>query len=204
MVTGGKQMDGFIDLFSEIIKEEGMPAQCLHAKKTTLPDYFRPEKDWDFLVVAGGQLIATVEFKSQVGPSFGNNFNNRVEEALGNATDLNTAFREGAFRTSSRPWVGYLMLLEDHEKSLSLVRSKEPHFEVFPEFSDTSYADRYNIFCTRLVRERLYDASCLLLTPQENTKGVYSEPNPELSFFNFVTSLQGRIRTAVKRLQKPQ
>jgi hypothetical protein len=204
MVTGGKQMDGFVGLFTQIIEEEGMHRACLHATKTTLPGYFRPGKDWDFLVVADGQLIATVEFKSHVGPSFGNNFNNRVEEALGNATDLNTAFREGAFRTSSRPWVGYLMLLEDHDKSRAPVRSKEPHFEVFPEFSTTSYADRYDIFCTRLVRERLYDASCLLLTPQENTKGVYSEPNPELSFFNFITSLQGRIRTAVRRLQQAE
>ena len=96
-------MDGFIDLFTEISGEEGMSRACVHATKTTLPGYFRPEKDWDFLVVADGQLIATVEFKSHVGPSFGNNFNNRVEEALGNATDLDTAFREDAFRTSSRP-----------------------------------------------------------------------------------------------------
>jgi hypothetical protein len=34
-----------------------------------------------------GSLVATVEVKSQVG-SFGNNFNNRVEEAIGSATDF--------------------------------------------------------------------------------------------------------------------
>jgi hypothetical protein len=137
-VTGGKQLDGFVNLLADLIEDEGMPRQCLHASKTTLPGYFRPEKDWDFLVVAGGQLIATVEFKSQVGPSFGNNFNNRVEEAVGNATDLNTAFREGAFRTSARPWIGYLMLRESTERSLSAVRTKESHFPV----SMTSVARR--------------------------------------------------------------
>ena len=60
-----------------------------------------------------GQLGAAIEFKSQVGPSFGNNFNNRSEEAIGSATDVWAAYREGAFRPSPRPFLGYLMLLED-------------------------------------------------------------------------------------------
>ena len=81
-------------------------------KKTELPGWFRAEKNWDLLVVADGKLVAIVEFKSQVG-SFGNNFNNRTEEALGNATDLWAAYEEGAFSPSERPWLGYLMILED-------------------------------------------------------------------------------------------
>lgn len=132
MVTGGKQLDGFIELFKKIIEREGLNRQYLHIKKTTLPGYYRPAKDWDFVVVVENELVATIEFKSHVGPSFGNNFNNRVEEALGNATDLNTAFREGAFKTSNKPWVGYLMLLEEHPKSMSPVRINEPHFDSFP------------------------------------------------------------------------
>ena len=51
----------------------------------------------------GGQLIAIVEFKSQVGPSFADSYNNRTEEALGNATDLWTAYGEGACKLSQRP-----------------------------------------------------------------------------------------------------
>lgn len=200
MVTGGKQLDGFIELFSDFIEEEGLPRRFLHSKRTTIPGYFRPVKDWDLVVVVDNELVATIEFKSHVGPSFGNNFNNRVEEALGNATDLNTAFREGAYRTSGKPWVGYLMLLEEHEKSVSPVKISEPYFPVFPEFDNISYAKRYDIFCTRLVRERLYDSACLLLSPKKDgLSGKFHEPDPELSFFNFVTSLQGRIRTIVKR-----
>lgn len=84
-----------------------------------------------------------IEFKSQVGPSFGNNFNNRVEEALGNASDLWTGFyREGAFKPSMRPWLGYLMLLEEHPKSTSPVRVNEPYFKVFKEFRNSSYKNR--------------------------------------------------------------
>jgi hypothetical protein len=47
----------------------------------TLPGYFRPTKLWDVLVIHDKRLLAAIELKSQVGPSFGNNFNNRTEEA---------------------------------------------------------------------------------------------------------------------------
>jgi hypothetical protein len=200
MVTGGKQMDGFVSLFARIVEAEGIPASAIDIKDTTLPGYFRPEKDWDLVVIVEGKLIASVEFKSHIGPSFGNNFNNRVEEALGNATDLNTAYREGAFRPSTKPWLGYMMLLEDHKKSTTPVRLRESHFSVFPEFHQTSYQKRYELFCTRLVRERLYDAACLVVTAStEGLKGNFSEPVEELSFNNFVLSLQGKLTEARRR-----
>lgn len=203
LVTGGKQMTGFVDLFTRLIEEEGLDRSFVHVRQTALPGYYRPSKDWDLVVVIDDELIAAVEFKSHVGPSFGNNFNNRVEEALGNASDLHTAFREGAFQTNSRPWTGYLMLVEDHPKSRAPVKIKSPHFLPFPIFEAASYLNRYDIFCTRLVRERLYDSACLLTSTRDHgLNGVYREPNEELSLFNFAASLQGRIRTAVKRLQR--
>ena len=94
-----------------------------------LPGYFRAEKNWDLLAVVDGTLVALIEFKAQVEPSFGNNFNNRSEEALGNATDLWAAYREGAFKPSQRPWLGYVFILEDCPKSQSPVRVKEPPFQ---------------------------------------------------------------------------
>jgi hypothetical protein len=95
------------------------------------------------------------------------------------------------------------MLLEQHPKSTTAVRIPEPNFASFSEFNDTSFADRYDIFCTRLVRERLYDSACLILSSEDGgLEGEFSEPNPELSFFNFVTSLQGKIRTTVQRLNR--
>src|SRR5207247_5291093 len=125
-----------------------------------LPGWYRPEKQWDLLVVADRRLLAGIEFKSQVGPSFGNNFNNRTEEALGSATDLWAAYREGAFKPSERPWLGYLMMLEETVTSTRPVRSWEPYFKVFPEFKNASYVKRYEVLVTKLVRERLYEAPC--------------------------------------------
>ncbi len=94
-VTGGAQMDGFIDLLTRLVLDAGIERNQVFCNESLeLPGYFRPTKKWDFLVVVEGQLVAALEAKSQVGPSFGNNFNNRTEEAMGSAVDLWTAFRE--------------------------------------------------------------------------------------------------------------
>ena len=78
-VTGGAQMDGFIRLFTEIVIDAGMEERYVFRKKLLqLPGFFRPTKEWDLVVVKNGHLVVAIEAKSQVGPSFGNNFNNRT------------------------------------------------------------------------------------------------------------------------------
>jgi hypothetical protein len=202
-VTGGKHLDGFVNLLAELLKEAGLPDSTIHTTATTLPGYFRPTKNWDLVVVVDEKLLASIEFKAHIGPSFGNNFNNRVEEALGNSTDLLTAYREGKFKPSQKPWLGWLMLLEERPKSMSAVRVDEPHFEVFPEFKEASYAKRYELFCERLMRERLYDGTCLLLSEKSGgLKGKYTEPNSEFGFTTFATSLIAHAIAYAKMRQK--
>ncbi len=113
-VTGGAQMDGFMDLFMELIVTTGIPASCAYQNKDVeLPGFFRPTKEWDLLVIRNNTLLVAIEAKSQVGPSFGNNFNNRTEEAIGSALDLWTAYREHAYFASPQPFLGYFFMLED-------------------------------------------------------------------------------------------
>jgi hypothetical protein len=97
--------------------------------------------------VVDGKLLVVLEAKSQVGPSFGNNFNNRTEEAMGSAVDIWTAFREKAYLDSPQPFLGYFFMLEDCEASNRPVSVQEPHFKVFPEFKKASYMKRYELFC---------------------------------------------------------
>ncbi len=198
-VTGGRQLDGFVTLCRDLLIEAGLPeADVCWKTKLDVPGYFRPEKKWDLLAVVDGQLVAIIEFKSQVG-SFGNNYNNRTEESLGNATDLWAAYREGAYAPSQRPWLGYLFLLEKCDRSLAPVNVRESHFPVFDEFRDASYAKRYEILSTKLLRERLYDGACLLLSDRKNgTRGKYDEPNKELRFQNFAASLTARAMAFAK------
>jgi len=150
-VTAGKNMDGFISLMRDLVSANGLQRADIHLQRRvlTLPGYFRPTKLWDMLVMDRGRLIAALEFKSQVGPSFGNNCNNRVEEAVGTAHDFWTAYREGAFGDGARPFLGWIMLVEDAPGSRSPVREASPHFPVFPEFRETSYIGRYHVLCTK-------------------------------------------------------
>jgi hypothetical protein len=194
-VTGGAHMDDIIALFTEIISEAGIPQNCIfHKQHLQLPGYFRPTKEWDLLVIQNGRLLMALEAKSQVGPSFGNNFNNRTEEAMGSALDLWTAYREGAFNATIKPWLGYLFMLEDCPGSSRPVKVQEPHFRAFPEFVNASYAKRYELFCRKLVRERHYSAASFILSSKAGgCNGVYTEPAPDLSFEMLIRSMVGQL-----------
>jgi hypothetical protein len=201
-VTGGKHADGFIRLIAAIVKDAALPNVDIHVtekRPRTLPGFYRPCKGWDLVVFSGELLVAVVEVKSQVG-SFGNNFNNRVEEALGNATDFWAAYREGIFRPSQKPWLGYLFMLEEHETSM---RPTKPivlkPYKVDEAFQRRSYAKRYELVCERLVRDRLYDAACFFTSnAQTGRRGRYREPNEELSIKNFAISLHARAAAFAK------
>lgn len=192
-VTGGKQLDGFVELVRDFLEESGLNRPNIYCERSMeIPGWYRPEKKWDLLVVVDGLLIAAMEFKSQVG-SFGNNFNNRTEEALGSATDLWAAYREGAFSPSQRPWLGYVMMLEKAEGSLRPVGVCEPHFKVFDEFRGASYAKRYEILLTKLIRDRHYDSAALMLSSRnEGLRGEFSEPSQELTFSALLNAVMAR------------
>lgn len=196
-VTGGAQMDGFIDIFTNIAVKAGIPKGNLFRKGgVELPGFFRPTKEWDLLIVKDGILIAAIEAKSQVGPSFGNNFNNRTEEAMGSALDLWTAYREGAFLKSPQPFIGYFFMLEDCAASNNPVSVKESHFKVFPEFIEASYLRRYELFCRKLVLERQYTAAAFITSNNETgVNGKYQTPADDLSVERFVKTLVAHIES---------
>lgn len=193
-VTGGKQLDGFVDLLYHILAINGVPEGSIFTKTDLeLPGFYRPSKKWDLVVVDRGELVIAIELKSQVGPSFGNNFNNRTEEAMGSALDIWTAYQKGAFGTQGAPWLGYFLVLEDCEKSSVPVTVRSPHFGVRPEFVNASYKERYNIFCRNLLLERQYSAACFITTACENLKCTYHCPDPNLSCEAFIRSMLGAV-----------
>jgi hypothetical protein len=192
-VTGGQQMNGFVRKIAELMIDSGINRNAIFCQKTLaeLPGFFRPTKEWDIVVVDNGHFLAAIELKSQIGPSFGNNFNNRTEEALGSALDIWTAYREGAFQTSLTPWLGYILLLEECPESQRPIGVREPHFPVFPEFRSASYAKRYELFCRKLVRERQYNAACFIMAGRTSIDSIenYIEPSLDLSANRFLSQL---------------
>jgi hypothetical protein len=70
------------------------------------------------------------------------------------------------------------------------VKVAESHYKVFPEFQGASYAKRYEILLLKLLRERLYDGACLMLSARrQGARGGFSEPSAELTFQKFASSL---------------
>ena len=202
-VTAGKNMDGFLALLLDVVKANGLAHAEIHRNRTmlTLPGYFRPTKLWDLLVIHKGQLIAAIELKSQVGPSFGNNFNNRTEEAVGTALDLWTAFREEAFGKQPRPFVGWMMMVEDAPGSRRPVRDSSPHFPVSDSFREASYLKRYDVLCQRLVQEQLYTTASVIASERSAvTTGKFSDLSSMTSLRTFVAALAGHVAAEAARL----
>lgn len=191
-VTGGKQMDGLQQVVADIWRSD--PEINLTVKttgKNNLPAYFRPSKNWDLIVLYRGALVAAMEFKSQKGPSFGNNFNNRTEEALGLAADSQMAAERGLFGRL-KPWFGFVMLVESADGSTRPVGLPGGMpFNPDPIFRDTSYLDRYRIFFERMVTESNYDAAMLLTSVVGQRK--FTEPSMRLSAANLEAAIKARI-----------
>jgi hypothetical protein len=111
---------------------------------------------------------------------------------MGVALDIWTAYREGVFgEAPPPPWLGYLFVLEDSPASRASVQVAEPHFAVLPEFRGASYAQRYELFCHKMVRERHFTAACFLVTNREQAaqNPNYTEPCSDLSAANFLHQL---------------
>ena len=201
-VTAGKNMNGFLALVLDVVRANGLAHAEIHQKRAmlTLPGYFRPTKLWDILVIHRSELIAAIELKSQVG-SFGNNFNNRTEEAIGTADDLWTAYREEAFGKQPRPFVGWLMLVEDAPKSRATVKDSSPHFPVLEAFKGASYLKRYDLLCQKLVQEQLYTTASLIKSPRSAAEtGEFAEMSAMTGLKTFVTTLAGHVAATAARL----
>ncbi|AZN73347.1 restriction endonuclease [Georhizobium profundi] len=201
-VTAGKNMDGFEALIFDLIEANGLGHAEIHRTVSvlTLPGYFRPTKRWDLIITLEKRLIAAIELKSQVGPSFGNNFNNRTEEAIGTAHDFWTAYREGAFGDHPKPFIGWMMMVEDAPESRRPVTDRSPHFQVFSEFKQASYLKRYEVLCRRLVQEQLYSEAALIASPRTSVSdGAFESLSELTSLKTFITSFAGHIAVEAAR-----
>ncbi|MFN0092173.1 MAG: PaeR7I family type II restriction endonuclease [Acidimicrobiales bacterium] len=120
----------------------------------------------------------------------GQNYNNRTDEALGQAIDVWKAVERDIINSPMRPWLGYFVLLEDNSAFNTPVKGRHPVWSPDPAFDHASYADRYVIFFERMVRERLLDAACLVLGNKES--GQVRFPSDTLSFQAFAAAIHGR------------
>ena len=126
-----------------------------------------------------------------------------MEEAVGTAKDIWTAYREGAFGTQPQPFIGWLILVEDAPKSRRPVKVEEPHFKAFPEFTGKSYLGRYDLLCQRLVSEQLYTSAALLTSKATaGRSGRFGSVSSASDVSTFLANLTGHLVAAKLRAVK--
>jgi len=190
-VTGGRHLDGFTDLLATLAKKAGFGVEEIRLRTgVEVPGFYRPTKKWDLVVMRRDRLCAAIELKSMSG-SYGKNLNNRTEEALGSATDIWAAYKQGTLGLH-QPWLGYIFVIRDEDGSTAPVSLPKTPLKVDPVFAGTSYVQRYGILCERMVLERVYTAAAYLTSPL-GKRGSYTEPHAELRFAQFAKSFFGHL-----------
>lgn len=191
-VRGGGHFNPLINLISRFFTDAGYPLESVGVRKNqvTLPGFFRPNKQWDLVVVHKETLVAAIEMKGLGAPSSGKNYNNRVEEAIGNAADLSRAYREGLVGPE-KPWLGYFYLVEDDPTSRDLVDINSGPFPAEELWVGRSYQERYEIGATRLVEDDFYDSICYVVSSPKDP--LPQEPVRLLDWQHFCAGIKGRI-----------
>ena len=194
-VRAGKHMASFELLIRQVVEDAGIEPDSASSDTLYLPGFYRETKSWDVVLQYRGHALAIVEAKSQ-GSSLANNFNNRVEEAIGQAADVWKSHERGFLISGLRPWVGYLMIVEETTKTTDpkhLLGGKAvpAGMKVDPAFDGMSYAERYATAFKRLDQERMLDATCVAITSGPES---YEYPNEWLSFNGFAAQLWGRCQ----------
>lgn len=93
------------------------------------------------------------------------------------------------------------MLVEDADRSRLPVRDSSPHFDVFEEFKEASYLQKYDLLCQKLTKEQLYTTASILVSPGDAlNSGDYSQMSSMTGIKTFVSSLAGHIAAEAARL----
>jgi hypothetical protein len=190
-VTGGAHLSPIELLIRRVLVDAGVDEDNIYnGRRACLPGYYRESKSWDTVVIENETVMLVIELKSQVG-SFGNNLNNRVEEAIGQATDFWEAVDKSVI-PGLRPWFGYFMLVESSRDSMSPRRGGNPLIPADPAFHKSSYVARYALAFERLHADRLLDAVALAISPANSDQVTY--PSKAFSFQHFATAIHNRVR----------
>ncbi len=191
---GNGHMRGFEHLVMSACIGAGVDRSEISTGQPTLPGYFRASKQWDLVVTHKRNLVAAIEFKSQVG-SVGKNYNNRFEEALGSATDVRAAHERNGMFGTVRPWLGYVFVLQESSETERSMRPPNALFRPDAVFDGLSYNQRYQVMMTRLLETDTYQAGWFLTTKRSDGGTVTStEPLAVASFAEFTAGLVERIR----------
>ncbi|MET8616775.1 PaeR7I family type II restriction endonuclease [Streptomyces albidoflavus] len=200
---GNGHMKSLEALVKSIFIDCGIPEECIKTGQPYLPGYYRVRKQWDLVVKYKGVLVAAFEFKSQVG-SVAKNFNNRFEEALGSATDIEAAQRKPEQSPFGQvpPWLGYVFILQETPETEKEGRDTRAMFPTDAAFQGLSYNQRYQEMIRRFIGERVYDAGWFITTKRADGDITYLEPLATATSDVLRAAIEGRVNVVKAMLKE--
>jgi hypothetical protein len=181
-------------LISERLAAAGIePSSIKKNEALSLPGSYGLDRPWDLVVVIDNIPVAAIEMAIQTGPSYLNNFGNRISEFLGMAADVDRQYEADELKPH-KPCLGIVFILEQTERSTRPFRRRQGLVGTSAE-SDTeaSVQDRYAKFFERLLDDQKYDAVCYLAaTPLPDLR--VSEPRDAMGFDRFIEIIAQRAK----------
>ncbi len=178
----GRHDKAFLNLIARELEALGVrPHVATHAgdREAVVPGHFRAAKSWDIVCRdSAGEVRACIEFKSQV-DSYGNNENNRYEEALGSGLDVRASHGKDVA-------LGFVFVLCDEQATTRPTRDRAEGLD--PAFAQTSHVDRRRTFLNRITDFRLnempfYDAAAMLLVTRAGSFRDLGDSNLDIRTF---------------------
>ncbi len=189
-VTAGRHLNPITEVIVSDLRSMGISDDCIYDNQTNLPGWFRVSKQWDLLAFHEDRLIAAIELKS-ICSSYGNNLNNRAEEAIGESVDAKYAIQKGLIGQTIPPLLCYALIVKKEKKSTTICKaSRKSHFPLDPVYVNTSYIDKFKILCQRMRREGLFGAVWFVTV--DPIDGIVEEPDPDLTYEKFIAEIRGK------------
>ncbi|MFF2611677.1 Shedu anti-phage system protein SduA domain-containing protein [Kitasatospora sp. NPDC058046] len=171
----------------------GVPPQWIESgPKLGLPGlYGGVSGGWDIIISRDGFPLAAIYIKSAAGPSFGNNFRNRIQEITEQALDVRRQYERSGLK-DLQPHLGLLFILEDCPESRRPVKATSAVAGFPSKMNGISYRDRFAGFFGRLLKDRVYDGICYV-TSTPDGDSMPEEPCWDMGVEDFLSDIVSRV-----------
>ncbi len=191
--------DRLTRVITESLIEHGVDESWIQAgRRAMLPGaYGFGRSAWDLAVLKDGVPLGAIIFKAQVG-SFGNNFNNRVQELTSVAFDVRRQYGSPELR-DLRPCLGLFFILAGSQV-VNIPTSRQS--DVYPRIGDgLSYKQRYGEVFRQFRTDGLYDGVAYCAFTGEGEPTSAEEPLPDMAIHGFLAHFAERVLSLASALE---
>ncbi|MFD5545225.1 Shedu anti-phage system protein SduA domain-containing protein [Streptomyces goshikiensis] len=186
--------DNVILAMADELTARGVDRKWIHVgRDVTLPGAYGVGRSaWDLAVVKDGIPLAAIAVKGLGGPSYGNNYNNRIAELTSIAFDVRRQYGSPEL-TGFQPYLGLFFVLQEGEGANRPVR--KPSNDSYARIGDgLSYKERLGETFSQFQKDGLYNGVCYVSVGSEQGTSV-DEPYSDMSIEALVDALVARVKS---------